>query len=144
MNIIFIVSAIEPLSVLRIEFFSVRVDANVNDEVRDLESMSFFAKLDTRFRELLRPLNRELRPVGFEDRLSEPVAVLNMESLVPRLDPAVIVAVRVCVYAEMPFKSTAIPTHAELVARHSVLVTEVLPVLSNPEDVILWLDPPEA
>ena len=144
MNIIFIVSAIEPVSVLRIEFFSVRVDASANEEVRDLESMSFFAKLDTRFRELLRPLNRELCPVGFEDRLSEPVAVLNMESLVPRLDPAVIVVVRVCEYAEMPFKSTTIPTHAELVARHSVLVTEVLPVLSNPDDVTLALDPPEA
>jgi hypothetical protein len=33
-------------------------------------------------------------------------------------------------------KSTAIATQATLVAKHSVFVTEVLPVLSNPEVVI--------
>ena len=36
MNIIFIVSVIEPVSVLKIEFFSVRVEVRENDEVRDL------------------------------------------------------------------------------------------------------------
>ena len=77
------------------------------------------------------------------DKLNESETDLKMEFFSPRLDPAVIVAVRVCEYADMPFKSTAIPTHAELVARHSVLVTEVLPVLSNPEDVTLAEDPPD-
>lgn len=36
MNIVFIVSAIEPVSVLKIEFFSVKVEVRENDEVRDL------------------------------------------------------------------------------------------------------------
>lgn len=143
MNIIFMVSVIAPVSVLRIEFFSVRAEGSANDEVRDLESTFFSTRFDTRCRELLRPLNKELCSVGFVDRLNEPETVLKIEFFSPGLDPTVIEAVRVCVYAEMPFKSTAIPTHAELVPRHSVLVTEVLPVLSNPEDVTLAEDPPD-
>lgn len=144
MNIIFIVSVIEPVSVLKIEFFSVRLEISENDEVRDLESMFFSARFDTRFRELLRPLNSESCGVRVEPSVNEAVTVLDMESVFPRLDPTVIEAVRDCVYATLPFKSTAMATHAELVPRHSALVTEVLPVLSNPEEVILVPPPAEA
>ena len=138
------VSVIAPVSVLMIEFFSVRAEASVNDVVRDLESRFFSARTDTKCRVLLRPLNRELCSVGLDARVNEVVTVLNMESVFPRLDPTVIEAESDCVYAELPFKSSAIATHAELVPRHSVLVTEVLPVLSNPEDVILVLPPADA
>ena len=48
MNIIFMASVIAPVSVLRIEFFSIRDEVRANDEVRDLESRFFSAKLDTK------------------------------------------------------------------------------------------------
>ena len=67
-----------------------------------------------------------------------------MEFFSKRLDAPVNEAERDSVYAALPLRSTAIPTQAELVPRHSVFVTEVLPVLSNPEEVILELPPVEA
>ena len=47
-------------------------------------------------------------------------------------------------YATLPLRSTVIATHAELAPRHSVFVTEVLPVLSNPELVTRELELAEA
>jgi hypothetical protein len=93
-NIILIVNAIESVSVLKIEFFSARAEACMNDEVRDLESMFFSARFDTIFRELLRPLNKELCPVRLEAIVNEAVTVLNIESFSPRLDAVVTEAVR--------------------------------------------------
>jgi hypothetical protein len=93
-NIILIVNAIESVSVLKIDVFSPRAEACVNDEVRDLESMFFSARFDTRFRELVRPLNKELRSVRIEAIVNEAVTVLNMESFSPRVDAVVTEAVR--------------------------------------------------
>ncbi len=45
--------------------------------------------------------------------------------------------------ATLPLRSTAIATQGAL-AIHSVFITDVLPVLSNPELVTLLLEPPEA
>jgi hypothetical protein len=143
-NIIFIVSVIEPVSILKIEFFSVKAEASVNDEIRDLESMFFFARFDTKFRELLKPLNREACSVRLEAKVNEAATVLNVESCFPRLDATVNEAVRGWVYATLLLRSTTIATHAELAPRHSVFVTEVPPVLSNPEVVTLEPVPVEA
>ena len=74
MNINLNVNEIEPSIVLKIEFFSVRPDAIVNEEVRDLWSMFFSAKLETKD--------------------NESAIFLNMEFFVASLDAIVIEAVR--------------------------------------------------
>ncbi len=143
-NIILMVNVIESARVLKTEFFSTRAEARLNDETKDLESMFFFARVDTRFREPLSPLSKDVCSVRLEAKVNDAVAVLNMEFFSPRFDAVVNEAVRDWVYATLPFKSTAIATQAKLAPRHSVFVTEVLPVLSKPELVILEPVPVEA
>ena len=143
-NIILIVNAIESAIVLKIEFFSARAEAAVSEEVRDLKSVFFLAKFDTMFREPLRPLNKEICSVRLEAIVNETVAALKTESFFPRFDAMPTEAVRDWAYATVLLKSTAIATQATLPPKHSVFVTEVLPVLSNPDVVILVPVPVDA
>jgi hypothetical protein len=143
-NIIFIVSVIEPVSVLKIEFFSARAEARLNDEVRDLERMFFSARFDNRFRAPLSPLRKDVRSVRPEARVNDAGAVLNMEFFFPRFDAVFNETLRDWVYATLLLRSTAIATQATLFPKHSVFVTELLPVLSNPEVVTLEPVPVEA
>src|SRR6266516_3972363 len=86
-------------------------------------------------RELLRDLKTESFWVRLDARVKEPLSDRKTEFFSERLDDEPTEAERDWVDATLPLRSTAIATHAELVPRHSVFVTEVLPVLSNPEPV---------
>ena len=74
--------------------------------------------------------------VSPEARVNEAEKVLNNEFFF--VDAIVNEAERDWVYATPLLRSTAIATQGELVVRHSVFGTEVLPVLSNPELVTFW------
>ncbi len=56
MNIIFIVSMIESVSILKREFFSVRLDAKAKVPLSDLNIEFFSARLDVEIIESLKPL----------------------------------------------------------------------------------------
>ena len=124
MNIIFIVSARDPLSVLKMEFFSTGLEARLIEPLSVRKTESFWVRLDA--------------------RVKEPLSDRKTEFFSERLDDEPTEAERDWVDATLPVRSTAIATHAELVPRHSVFVTEVLPVLSNPEPVTREVEPPEA
>jgi hypothetical protein len=99
-------------------------------------------KLDTAPNE---EVNALARPLTSEPlRIREPLRDRKSEFFLEGLDDEPTVAERDLVYATLPFKSTAIATQAKLAPRHSVFVTEVLPVLSKPEPVILEPVPVEA
>jgi len=143
-NINFIVSARDPLSVLKIEFFSTRLEAGFKEPLSVRKREFFSAKLENRLRELLKPLKSEFFWVRLDPRFKEPLSGRKIELFSERLDAEPTEAERDWVDATLPLRSTAIATHTELVPRHSVFVTEVLPVLSNPEPVTRPVEPPEA
>lgn len=144
MNIIFVVSARDPLSVLKIEFFSTRLEARVKEPLRVRKREFFSARLEARVRELLKDLKSEFFWARLDAKIKEPLRDRKREFFSERLADEPTEAERDWVYATLPLRSTAIATHAELVPRHSVFVTEVLPVLSNPEPVTRGAAPPEA
>ncbi len=144
MNIIFIVSARDPLSVLKIEFFSTGLEARLIEPLSVRKRELFSARLEAIVRELLRDLKTESFWVRLDARVKEPLSDRKTEFFSERLDDEPTEAERDWVDATLPLRSTAIATHAELVPRHSVFVTEVLPVLSNPEPVTREAEPPEA
>src|SRR5438874_8570249 len=96
---------IEPLSVRKRELFSARLEAIVRELLRDLKTESFWVRLDA--------------------RVKEPLSDRKTEFFSERLDDEPTEAERDWVDATLPLRSTAIATHAELVPRHSVFVTEV-------------------
>jgi len=65
-NIVFMVSMIELESVLKIEFFSTRLEARVRELLSDLKMEFFSPAVDPKFRELVSPLNRDVCPVRLE------------------------------------------------------------------------------
>ena len=67
-NIIFIVDTIESVRVLKTEFFPVRLEAGLNELLKDLKSEVCSAKDAAAVSESLRPLNRELCSVSPETR----------------------------------------------------------------------------
>jgi hypothetical protein len=143
-NIIFVVSARAPLSVLRIEFFSTRLEARVKEPLRVRKSEFFSVRLEARPRELLKDLMSEFFGERLDARAIELLRVRTSEFFSEGLDDEPTEEERDWVYATLPLRSTAIATQAELVPRHSVFVTEVLPVLSNPEPVTRAVEPPDA
>lgn len=143
-TIVFIVNMTEAENVLLRTLWSPKVEARPRELVNDLVSEDFSRKEEATVIALFRDLIALVCSAKVEATISEAVKVLNMESFVPRVDPAVNEALRFWVYAIPLFRSTAIATQAELVPKHSVFVTEVLPVLSNPELVTLELPPVEA
>jgi hypothetical protein len=143
-NIIFIVSARDPLSVLKIEFFSTGLEARVIEALDVRKTEVFSKRLETRVRELLKDLKIEFFWERPDPRFNEPLNDRKTEFFSERLDDEPTEAERDWVTATLPLRSNAIATHAELVPRHSVFVTEVLPVLSNPEPVTREVEPPEA
>ena len=144
MNINFVVRARDPLRVLKIEFFSTRLDARFKEPLRVRKREFFSVRLEARPRELLKDLKSEFFGERLDARAIEPLRERMREFLSERLDDEPTEEERDWVYATLPLRSTAIATHAELVPRHSVFVTEVLPVLSNPEPVTRGAAPPEA
>ena len=71
MNIIFIVSAIEPASVLKTELFVARLETMPREAARDLKIVFFSARLEARVRELVKLLSQEV----FSERLeTRPIA----------------------------------------------------------------------
>ena len=66
MNNVFMVSMIELESVLKIEFFSTRLEARVRELLSDLKMEFFSAAIDPKIREPLSPLNREVCLVRLE------------------------------------------------------------------------------
>ena len=143
-NIIFIVNMTEAENVLLRTLCSPKVEARPRELLSDLMNEDFSRKEEAVMKALLRDLNALVCSAKVEATISEAVKVLNMESFFPILDPAVNEALRDWVYATPLFRSTAIATQAELFPKHSVFVTEVLPVLSNPEVVTLEPLPAEA
>jgi hypothetical protein len=68
------VSTIEPESVLKIEFFSTRLEARLRELLSDLKMEFFSVATDPKIREPLSPLNNEACPVRLETTFpTEPV-----------------------------------------------------------------------
>jgi len=65
-NIVFRVSMIELDSVLKIEFFSTRLEARLRELLSDLKMEFFSAATDPKIREPLSPLNKEACLVRLE------------------------------------------------------------------------------
>lgn len=143
-NIIFMMSIIVPVNALKTEFFSTRLAAWLNVVLRDLKREFFSARPEDRVNALARVRDNEFFSATPEPTDSDPVPALKIEVFSGPLDAVVNEAERDLEYATFPLRSTSTATHAELADRHSVFVSEVLPVLSNPELVILALEPPEA
>ena len=75
MNIIFIVNAIEPASVLKTELFATRLETMPTEAARDLKIAFFSARLEARVRELVKLLSHDV----FSEKLeTSPMAEVEL------------------------------------------------------------------
>jgi hypothetical protein len=84
-----IVNVIEAASVLKREFFSMRLEARVKEPLRDLKSEVCLARAEARVRELLSDLKIEVFSAKLETELSEPPNDLNIEVILAKAEAEV-------------------------------------------------------
>lgn len=76
MNIVFIVSMIDPVNVLNREPFSAKLETKLRELDRDLMNALFSAKLEARPSEPLSDLKKGIVLVRLEARVTEPLRLL--------------------------------------------------------------------
>ena len=81
-----VVMLIDVVNVLKIEFFSERLEAIVKDEVRNLKIEFFSARLEAEVNELLRALKSEVFSEKLPLGANEPPRVLKREFFSARLE----------------------------------------------------------